>query len=97
MTDPVLPPSIQAMLDEELSEAAALHARSERRAKYWMSNLSVQKKVSALRAYINNINHGDIKFLRGTANSAATIDGLKRLSREAAELAFKLADREQAS
>ena len=94
MSDQPLPTSIQAMLDAELSEAARLQERSERRSKYWLSNISVQRKVSALRAYINNLNPAHIEFLRETPNSAEAIAGLKGLSREAAELAFKLADRE---
>ena len=94
MSDHPLPQTIQDLLDAELSEAAALHARSERRAKYWLSNISVQRKVSALRAYINNLSRADIEFLRETPNSAEAIAGLKGLSREAAELAFKLADRD---
>jgi hypothetical protein len=94
MPDLTLPPIIQEMLDAELSEAEALHARSERRSKYWMTNLALLKRVAVLRSYIERISRGDIKFLRGSPNSAEAIAALRGLSREAAELAFKLADRE---
>lgn len=89
-----LSPMMQDLLDAELSEAAALHAMNERRARYWMTNLAVQKRVAAVREYIGKINREDIKFLRKASHSTETIDVLKRLSREAAELAFKLADRD---
>ena len=42
----------------------------------------------AMREYIGKISE-DIKFLRKAPHSAEAIDDLKRLSREAAELAFK--------
>jgi hypothetical protein len=89
-----LPQSIQDLLDAELSEAEALAAINERRARYWMTNLAVSKKVAAMREYIGKINREDIKFLRKAPHSTEAIDDLRRLSREAAELAFKLADRE---
>jgi hypothetical protein len=89
-----LPQSIQDMLDAELSEAEALAAINERRARYWMTNLAVQKRVAAMREYIGKVRPEDIKFLRKAAHSTETIDVLKRLSREAADLAFKLADRD---
>jgi hypothetical protein len=89
-----LPPIIQEMLDAELSEAAAIAAINNRRAKYWMTNLALVNRVAALRRYIEKINREDIEFLRKGPNSAEAIAALKGLSREAAELAFKLADRD---
>ena len=63
-----LSPMMQELLDAELSEAAALAAINERRARYWMTNLAVSKKVAAMREYIGKINREDIEFLRnGTA------------------------------
>jgi hypothetical protein len=67
----------------------------ERRARYWMTNLAVLKRTSAMREYIGKINREDIKFLRAAPHSAEAIEGLRKLSREAAELAFKLADSER--
>jgi hypothetical protein len=82
------------MIDAELSETEALTVMNERRARYWMTNLAVLKRVSAMREYIGKINREDIKFLRAAPHSADAIDGLRKLVREASELAFKLADQE---
>ena len=99
MSDPeinVRPPQMsQAFLDimdAELSETEALTAINDRRARYWMTNLAVVKRTSAMREYIGKINREDIKFLRAAPHSAEAIDGLRKLVREASELAFKLAD-----
>jgi hypothetical protein len=62
-----------------------------------MTNLAVLKRTSAMREYIGKINREDIKFLRAAPHSAEAIDGLRKLVREASELAFKLADREAAN
>ena len=101
MSDPnlnVRPPEMsQAFLDimdAQLSETEALTVMNERRARYWMTNLAVLKRVSAMREYIGKINREDIKFLRAAPHSADAIDGLRKLVREASELAFKLADRD---
>ena len=56
---------------------------NERRARYWLTNLAVQKKVAVTREYIGKINREDIKYLRKASHSTETIDVLKRLSREA--------------
>jgi hypothetical protein len=89
-----LPKQIIDWMNAELSEEAALTLMNERRARYWMTNLAVLKRVTAIREYLGKINKEDIKFLRVTPNSAEAIAGLKALAREAEELAFKLADRD---
>ena len=58
--------------------------------------LAVLKRTSAMREYIGKINREDIKFLRAAPHSAEAIEGLRKLVREASELAFKLADGERA-
>jgi hypothetical protein len=89
------PEAFEEMFDAEMSEAAALQAINERRARYWLTNLAVQKRVAAMREYLGKINAEDIKYLHKASHATETIDVLKRLSREAGALAFKLADREQ--
>jgi hypothetical protein len=100
MSDPnlnVRPPQMSQafldLMDAQLSETEALTAINERRARYWMTNLAVVKRVAAMREYIGKINREDIKFLRAAPHSSDAIDGLRKLVREASELAFKLADR----
>jgi len=93
-----VPSMPQGFLDKiaiATSEDAALAAANERRARYWMTPLAVLKRVAAMREYIGKINREDIKFLRAAPHSAEAIEGLRKLAREASELAFKLADGER--
>jgi hypothetical protein len=90
-----LPPSIMEQLDDLAGEIAANEVRSERRARYWLTNLAVVARATKLREYVGKINAADIKFLKTAPNVNDAISNLHALSRELKELAWKLSTNDE--
>lgn len=72
------------------SEARANEARSDRRARYWLTGLAICARVTKLREYIAKINRADIEFLRTDRNIGEAIGNLHALAAELTALAVAL-------
>jgi hypothetical protein len=92
-----LSPALAEFLEPLISEAEANEARSQRRARYWLTGLAISARALKLREYIGKINKADVQFLRTDPNITETVNDLHALAREAKELAWVLSGREDAA
>ena len=85
-----LPQPIADIIRDLASEAAANEARSDRRARYWLTGIAICAKATKLRDYIAKINRADVEFLRTDEECRQAIGNLHALAAELTTLAVAL-------
>lgn len=92
-----LSPQLNERLQEVISEAEAVEAAADRRARYWLTGLAIVARAAKLREYVGKLTRADVEFLRGDPNIGEAIHNLHALAGELSALARALGQREERS